>query len=241
MVGVDRGVGAYGRLGIAAGYSGGTVRMDNAAGAWSNIDSPMLNVYFARTVENLTFASVFGYTFHDIQTTRNIRGFGSAVGSQNQNSISLASQFTYLVQRDYWDLLPYCGVQYTGLSQDAYTEVGSPGFNMTVLDNSAASLRPYVGLGMQRTIATSGGALVTPQLFGNYSYETQSTSNESAVVLNGSSFNIVGVSPFQNILTAGTGVNIRFNSRLDTFANYNANFGDVTVNHAIAGGLVLGY
>ena len=241
VVGIDSGVGEYSRLGIAAGYSAGNVNMKNVAGASSNIDIPLLNVYFARTLEKLTFSSIFGYAFHDVRTTRNITGFGTATGSQDQNAISLAAQFTYLAHAEAWNLLPYFGVQYTHLSQSAYTETGSQGFNMTVLGNNAASFRPYLGVGMQRTLATSGGSLITPQIFGNYSYETQSTSNESAVVLNGSNFNIVGVSPFRSIFTAGTGVNIGFNSSLDSFANYNVNLGDYTVNHAVAGGLVFKY
>ncbi len=211
--------------------------MRNAARANADINSARINLYGAHSFELLTFSAIGGYAFHDVTSKRILSGIGPARGDQSQNEISANFQFTMNPQNEGFAFLPYLGLQWVHLAQDAYTERGTPGFDMDVSKAEVDSLRPYVGMVLQRYFASDSGLGATPYLFTRYSHETFMDSNETILSINNSNFVVAGVRPNRSIVGLGSGINAHFRDRMDWFLNYNVDLGDRGTNQNAGGGL----
>lgn len=237
IVGIDQLFGENTRLGVAGGYTSTDLSMANAARANATIDSARLNLYGAHSFEWLTFSAIGGYGYHDVDSKRNLSGIGTARGSQSQDEASLNFQLMVNPQNPGFAFLPYAGVQWVHLSQDAFTEQGTPGFDMLVRASDVDSLRPYVGMVLQRQFISDAGLGVTPYLFSRYSLETIMDSNESSLSINNSNFLVSGVRPNRSIVGLGGGINAQFGDRMDWFLSYNVDLGDRGTNQNAGGGL----
>ena len=237
MVGIDQVFGENTRLGIAGGYTATDLTVSNGARANADINSARVNLYGAHSFEFLTLSGVGGYAYHDVTSRRNLLGIGTALGNQAQNEASLNFQLTVNPQSDAQSLMPYLGIQWVHLAQDAYAEQGTPGFDMAYDASSVDSLRPYVGLGYQHRVVTQSGLIAVPYLFTRYSRETIDNSNLTNLSINGSNFIVAGVQPSQNIVGLGGGINSQFRQSLDWYLSYNIDLGDRGTNQNAAGGL----
>ena len=237
IVGIDQLFGDSTRLGVAGGYTSTNLNMRNASKANADINSARVNLYGAHSMELLTFSAIGGYAYHDVESKRNLIGIGTARGDQTQNETSLNFQVTMNPQSEGHSFLPYAGVQWVHLAQDAFTEKGTPGFDMFVNKADVNSLRPYLGMLYQRQFLSESGMGATPYLSARYSQETIVNSNLSNLSINGSNFIVSGVQPNRNIVGLGGGINAQFRDRIDWFANYNIDLGDRGTNQNAAGGL----
>ena len=237
ILGIDQLLGDSTRFGVAGGYTTTDLTMSNAAKANADINSARLNLYGAHSFELLTFSAIGGYAFHDVASKRNLIGIGTALGDQSQNETSLNFQVTMNPQSAGYSFLPYAGVQWVHIAQDAFTERGTPGFDMFVNKADVDSLRPYVGMLYQHRIMTETGMGATPYLSARYSQETIVDSNLSNLSINGSNFLVSGVRANRNIVGLGGGINAQFRDRVDWFLNYNIDLGDRGTNQNAAGGL----
>ena len=237
ILGIDQVFGENTRMGVAGGYTTTDLSMGNAAKANADINSARLNLYAAHSFELLTFSAIGGYAFHDVASKRNLIGIGTARGDQSQNETSLNFQATMNPQNAGYSFLPYAGIQWVHLAQDAYTEHGTPGFDMFVNKADADSLRPYVGMMYQHRLMTESGLGATPYLSARYSQETIVDSNLSNLSINGSNFLVSGVRANRSIVGLGGGINTQFRDRVDGFLNYNIDLGDRGTNQNASGGL----
>ncbi len=237
IVGIDQAMGERGRLGVAGGYTFSDLQIRNAARANANVDSARISLYGAQSFDFVTLSGIGGYTYHDVQSKRNLLGVGTAKGDQTQHETSLNFQLTMNPQGEVHSILPYIGIQWAHLSQGAFTESGTPGFDMVYNKGSADSLRPYLGIGYQRRIVTQSNLIAIPSLFARYSRETIVDSNISNFSINGSNFTVAGIRPNRDIVGLGGGVNAKFRQNMDWFMNYNIDLGDRGTNQNVAGGL----
>lgn len=237
ILGIDQVFGESTRLGVAGGYTATDLTMRNAAKANADINSARLNIYGAHSIDLLTFSAIGGYAYHDVQSKRNLLGIGTARGDQIQNEASLNFQVTMNPRSDGHSFLPYAGVQWVHLAQNAYMEQGTPGFDILVNKDDVDSLRPYVGMLYQRRYFTDSGLGTTPYLSARYSHETIVNSNLSNLSINGTNFLVSGVRPNRSIVGLGGGMNVQFRDRMDCFLNYNVDLGDRGTNQNAAGGL----
>ncbi|MFO0939578.1 MAG: autotransporter-associated beta strand repeat-containing protein [Pirellulales bacterium] len=237
IVGVDRLVGPFTRLGIAGGYTFTDLTMRNAARATADVNSARVNLYGTHSFELVTLSGIGGYAHHDVNSKRNLSGIGTARGNQSQNEAALNFQLTVNPIGEVHWLMPYVGVQWVHLTQEAYGEHGTPGFDMSYNKANVASLRPYVGTRYQYKIFSQSGLLTTPYLFARYSQETITNSNLSTLSINGSNFIVAGVQPNRNIVGLGGGINAQLRQNIDWYANYNIDLGDRGNNQNAAAGL----
>lgn len=237
IVGIDRVYGENTRLGFAGGYTVSDLTMRNPSKAHSEIDSARLNLYGAHSFDYFTLSGIGGYAHHDVDSKRNLVGIGTALGKQSQNEASLNFQLTVNPQGEVQSLLPYVGIQWVHLAQAAYTEHGTPGFDMAINKANVDSLRPYVGMGYQHRLVNQAGLIATPYLFTRYSRETNADSNVTNLSINGSNFVVAGVQPNRNIVGLGGGINSQFRQNMDWYLSYNIDLGDRGTNQNGAGGL----
>ena len=237
IVGIDRALDDRSHFGIAGGYTLTDLNMRNASKANADINSAHVHLYGAHSFDYVTFSGIGGYAYHDVEAKRNLAGIGTAKGKQEQNEASLNFQLTMNPKGDAHSLLPYMGVQWVHLAQNAYTEQGTPGFDMAFNKASVDSLRPYVGVGYQHRIVRESGLAATPYLFSRYSHETIMNSNVSNLSINGSNFTVAGVRPNRSIVGLGGGVNAQVRQNVDWFMNYSIDLGDRGTNQNATGGL----
>lgn len=237
IVGIDRAVDDNTHFGIAGGYTMTDLQMKNAAGANAEINSARFNLYGAHSFEYVTLSGIGGYAYHDVEGKRNLTGIGTALGKQSQNETSLNLQLTMNSQGEVHSILPYLGIQWVHLSQNAYSEQGTPGFDMVFNKANVDSLRPYVGMGYQFKMVHESGLVANPYLFTRYSRETIMDSNITNLALNGSNFRVAGALPNRNMVGLGGGINAQFRQNIDWFMNYSIDLGDRGTNQNAAGGL----
>ena len=237
IVGIDRAVDDATHLGIAGGYTLTDLQMRNAAGANAEINSARFNLYGAHSFEYVTLSGIGGYAYHDVEGKRNLAGIGTALGKQSQNETSLNVQMTLNSDGEVHSILPYLGIQWVHLAQNAYTEQGTPGFDMVFNKANVDSLRPYIGLGYQYRMVRESGLVASPYLFTRYSQETIMDSNITNLAINGSNFRVAGALPNRNIVGLGGGINAQFRQNIDWFMNYSIDLGDRGTNQNTAGGL----
>ena len=239
ILGIDRSLSDTTHVGIAAGYTATNLQMKNAARANADINSARLNLYGAHSNDYLTLSAIGGYAYHDVQAKRNLLGIGTAIGKQAQNEASANLQLTMNPNEEGHSLMPYLGVQWVHLSQGAYTERGTPGFDMVFNKADADSLRPYVGMGYQHRMIRESGLALNPYLFARYSQEMIMDSNITNLSINGSNFAVAGVRPNRNIVGLGGGINAQIRQNLDWYLSYSIDLGDRGTNQNAAGGLGL--
>lgn len=84
-------------------------------------------------------------------------------------------------------------------------------------------LQPYIGLVASQKLVTTGGAEITPELRLGYAYEVLSNSRLLTVTaVDGANFQVAGVKPSCNQLTAGIGISMVAGPNLCLYANYDA-------------------
>jgi fibronectin-binding autotransporter adhesin len=237
VVGIDQAFGQNTRLGIAGGYTITDLVMGNASRAKAEDNAARFNLYGTHSFEFATLSGVGGFAFHDVDSERNLLGIGTALGEQSQNETSLNFQLTMNPIGEVHSLLPYVGIQWVQLSQDAYAERGTPGFDLAFDKATVDSTRPYVGLGYQYRIVSQSGLSAIPFLFSRYSHETNTDSNLSRFSLNDTNFTVAGVRPSRSIVSLGGGINAQFQQNMDWYVGYNLDLGDRGTNQNATGGL----
>ncbi len=237
IVGIDRALDETTDFGIAGGYTMTDLQMKNAARANADINSARFNLYGAHSFDYLTLSGIGGYAYHDVAANRNLLGIGTSKGKQGQNEASLNFQLTMNPNADGHSLLPYLGIQWVHLSQNAFTEQGTPGFDMAFSKASVDSLRPYLGMGYQYRMVRESGLVASPYLFARYSQETIMNSNITNLSLNGTDFTVAGVRPNRNIVGLGGGINAQLRQNIDWFTSYSIDLGDRGTTQNAAGGL----
>jgi fibronectin-binding autotransporter adhesin len=237
VVGIDQAFGQNTRLGIAGGYTITDLVMGNASRAKAEDNAARFNLYGTHSFEFATLSGVGGFAFHDLESERNLLGIGTALGEQSQNETSLNFQLTMNPIGEVHSLLPYVGIQWVQLSQDAYTETGTPGFDLAFDKATVDSTRPYIGLGYQYRIVSQSGLSAIPFLFSRYSHETNTDSNLSHFSLNDTNFTVAGVRPSRSIVSLGGGINAQFQQNMDWYVGYNVDLGDRGTNQNATGGL----
>ncbi len=241
IVGIDQVYGENTRIGIAGGYTITNLVMGNAARAKAEDNSARFNLYGAHSFDSITLSGVSGYAYHDVDSHRNLVGVGVALGKQAQNEASLNLQLTMNLEGEVHSLLPYAGIQWVHLSQNAYSESGTPGFDMVFNKATVDSLRPYLGLGYQTRIVSQSGLIAMPYLFTRYSRETIENSHIRNLSINGSNFTVAGVQPSHNIVGLGGGINSQFRRNMDWYLGYNVDLADRATNQNASGGLGFKY
>ncbi len=237
IVGADRAIDPYTRIGIAGGFTTTDLSMRNASRANADINSARVNLYGAHSWQLVTLSAIGGYAHHDVDSSRRLVGIGTALSSQSQHETSANFQITVNPTGQIHSLLPYFGVQWVNLSQEAYTEHGTPGFDMAFKKANVDSLRPYVGTRYQYSMLNASGLLAVPYLSARYSHETIMDSNLTSLSINGSSFTVAGVQPNRSMIGLGGGINAQLRQNIDWYANYNIDLGDRCTNQNAAAGL----
>jgi fibronectin-binding autotransporter adhesin len=158
-----------------------------------------------------------------VNTTRGFAGVGTAKEAHSGNELTLAAQASLPMVVSGATLTPKAGLPFLHLHENAFSETGADGLDLSSGARSTNSLQPYVAVSLARTFITSEGAQLTPELRLGYSREVLSNSRALTVAtLDGSNFLVQGLSPSRDMLTAGLSVTARVRDDILLYANYDA-------------------
>ena len=116
-------------------------------------------------------------------------------------------------------LTPAAGVQYVGLSENAFSESGSPLYDLSVSSRSSSSLQPFIGVSAAKSFIIQGGMLLIPEFDISYAYEA-ANSVPALVQTAGTNFTINGLAPGRQRVTIGGGITGILNDRIGFFVDY---------------------
>lgn len=238
MAGFDRVMAKNISLGLAAGYDHTNLEEDTAALSEGTADTARIALYGAAKVDRFTLGGTLGYAHAWVDTTRFVAGAGSnATGAYSQHAITASLQASTTEKLGAYTIAPKAGMLFTQLFEDGFTETGAPGFNMTVKADQTTSLRPFVGVGVSRSITFDNGLTFTPELRARYTREMFRPARRTNVNVSGTDFTIDGVHPSSDTVTLGTGFTAKMDNKVDVFGNYDVNLRTgTTFDHVVSAG-----
>jgi fibronectin-binding autotransporter adhesin len=222
LAGYDRQVTPNGYLGVAAGYTR-TIVDEDGTGSDGTVDTARLNAYGGVVAGAALLSGTIGYAHDFIDTQRQMGVIGAASENHGGDEFSAAAQGALPIHIQDFTFTPQVGLQFLSLSEGSFLESGAGSFDLSSSAQALNSLQPFVGASLSRTIITSGGAQIVPEIRLAYSRETLSDVPDLTVfATDGTPFTVVGVKPARDMIKPGAGLTVSVTPNLSLFANYDA-------------------
>ncbi len=162
LAGVDRAVPATGgRIGIAAGYDGGTLRGQGVGDA--DMETIRLGLYANQPVGAFVLSAAMLDGIASASTTRQT-GAGGAVARQDGNVLSAEAQLAVPLHSGGVEMAPAAGVRVTRVSLGGFTETAAQGFALRAAGSSGANVTPFLRMNLGRSFVTASRIVVTPRV-----------------------------------------------------------------------------
>ncbi len=243
-VGVDRRLDCRTLVGLAGGYGGNWVDIDQPD-QQASVDSGQMAAYLHRITCDYYLTGLFAFAQHSYETTRRI-AFGNLARTARGDYDG--SEFAFRVEIGRWlqcgraQLQPYAALQYIQLHQEAFTETGAGSMNLDVDGITTDSFRSVLGSRLIRYRHFGNGRLAAPELHALWHHEFLDEARlVSADYLGapGNSFVVAGANAGRDTGTLGAACTFYLNDRLSLFANYDFLVGNAQLAHAAGGGAQL--
>ncbi len=225
-------------VGLAFAYADTEVDSDGIANANTEIDSYQVTLYGDYDVDERTYLSgQIGYTWSDVDTTRNPGGLAAltAKGDYDSNQINARVE----LGRDYQTdggltLTPSVLANYVHYDADSYTETGASGANLTVDADALSLFEIGVGVDAAWKIDQADGSFLKPVLSAGVRHDLIGDEFEASNQFagGGSAFKVKGFDPAQTTFDVGAGVTYFTNSGWDLTAEYDFEFKSDYNSHA---------
>lgn len=238
IAGLDRTVAGDTTLGVAGGYSAGSLT-DGSAGTGS-ISTLRGAVYGGTKWGPVTFAGLVGGAFDRIDTSR-VTGVGTAVESHDAGEFNAAGKASVPIAVGEFEFGPHIGAVYLHVDQGSFAETGAGGSDLTAASQSENSLQPFVGLDVSRRFEAPNGDNGKFFFHADYWREVlDKNPNLTVTALDGTQFLTTGIAPSRNRLDVGIGGAVTLSRQLAIYAQYDATLpiGNTTIN-SFTGGLRL--
>lgn len=244
MVGFDAGILDNMLIGLSFAFTGTQLNYDGAGG---NADifgyrfGPYLSI---EPIERLFIDFSVTYAFSTIDSERvTTTGLTPVTASANYSghdiSVYANVEYDLLPQRE-WYVAPLLGLNYIWYQQDAFTESGAGGANLSVDSQQTNSLDLRVGGRVAWMGKINELLFIAPEATLAYRRELLANSNSgigARFVNAGGGFEIAR-GPFdENGVEVGLGVTFLIKKQLSIFTNYNGVFYSGDMNHYIGAGL----
>jgi len=245
LLGYEREVGNGLTLGVNGSWSAGTLK-NNDGLSETDIKTFGLGLYGSYEFGNGFFIDGnLGYGRADNEADINLIIGGSKKSDFNSDSFTAGLNFGYALQlAEATYLTPSLGLQYTHIKQDSWQEkiVSDPN-NAAVAhwfgDSKQDFLEIPLGLKLETNIETGDGTLITPELRVGGIIAANKPKSELRMGFVGSdeSMTIHGVDPGQSRFTAGAGLKVQLNDKVDIFASYDLEAKSKYMGHQATAGL----
>ena len=233
ITGFDRAVDDYLILGIIGGYTRVTVKQ--SGGGAGSIETPNVALYGSYQLGTLDFDATLGYAYDHIYAARPAQNAETSSGHDGQE-VTAALQAHANLDFSGLTVTPAAGVQYVGLSENAFSESGSPFYDLSVSSRSSSSLQPFISASAAKSFITEGGMLLIPEIDIAFVYEAANPVPD-LVQAASTNFTINGAAPGRNRLSAGGGITGMVSDRVGLFVDYHVITARNLLEQAISAGL----
>ncbi|HXC27377.1 MAG TPA: autotransporter outer membrane beta-barrel domain-containing protein [Stellaceae bacterium] len=223
LAGYDRPVTPNIYLGVAGGYLHSDI--DEHSTSSGTEESARFNVYGGMLAGPSLFSATAGYAHDWFDTTRGLGGIGIASENHGGNEATAAAQWSLpLPIAGYGGgmatLTPKAGIEYLYLSEDAFSESGAGGFDLSNSGHGTNSLQPYLAAALSQKFVTASGMQLTPELRLGYAHDMFDSRLLTVIAASGAGFPVEGVKPSRDQVTAGIGVVVQATTCLSAYADY---------------------
>jgi outer membrane autotransporter protein len=238
LLGADTLVSENWRLGGLLSYANTSLaNTDDNTGSSAHVVSYGLMGYTGYTAERWYMDFSAGAVQHQFDTVRSINftGFsGSANGHFNGTQYVASARAGYPIKlMPDTTLTPIAGLNYSGLTQDAYTESGGNGAALNVRSSKSTSVRSELAAKLERVFACSYGDIVpSAQLGWRHEFHKdaqQSVASFAADGSNSTGFTSLGPTPLKNTAVLALGVTLMRSSNLSLSAKYTVEAGSAYI------------
>lgn len=237
VMGVDVPAGTW-RVGVLAGYSRGRYKVDDQ-NARSDTDDYHLGVYGGTQWDRLALRLGGVYTWHDIDSARDVNVGAVGGGMKADYRASTAQAFAELGYRlgdDRATLEPFVNLAYVNLHTDGFTETGglaalrSRGGD-TATTFSTLGLRGSTQIGSGSVDATLRGLVGWRRAYGDI------TPQSRVSFQGGDVFTISGVPLGKDAVVIGAGLDLHVTSRVTASVAFDGQFGSGATDRAVSASL----
>jgi len=174
IAGIDEALNSgSGAAGFAISYS--ITDLSEHGGSSARISTPQVGIYGGYWFGRLALDAALGIGVPSITGTRNLAGSGPAKSSFSDKEFTTAFQASLPFRRGLLVVTPAIGMDYSFLSQTAFSESGST-LDIDGRASTTNSLQPFVSVTFLRRIETPSGIAIEPSLRASYAFEALSTS-----------------------------------------------------------------
>ncbi len=224
------------RIGAAFSYAHTNVNAKgDSSGSGADIDSYQGTLYANYTGSPWYVDTTLVYGRHKYDSSRAIgfTGFsGVAKGDYdgNQYTAQVAGGYPLVIANTL--ITPNASLAYSLLKQDAYTETGAPGANLSVDEQSNTSIRSGLGVKAAKSFS-DGNTRLIPEARATWFHEFRANAPDQTARFSagGSFFTTTGAKPAQDSAVLGVGLTIATADQVSVSANYDAELKDRYVGH----------
>jgi uncharacterized protein YhjY with autotransporter beta-barrel domain len=187
-------------------------------------------------------AGAVSYGVTDYESERTIALLGTqAAGDFDGHDWSGAVEAGYGFFVESVAVTPSVSVNYSDSTVDAYLETGGGLVNNTVDESKTQSFKGAVGAQVERRFSVGEQSAITPQFRASVSHDFSDRDRISNISLVGVTVPVVGVRPQRTKTTIGSGIAADLGSGVGLVLQYDAEFAEDFLEHAVAGALRLNF
>jgi autotransporter-associated beta strand protein len=245
QAGYDHKVGESGLIGFAGGYAETNLNVEDRASSGDS-KAGQGGLYGSYTAGPWFMNLSGGYTQADNHMTRGIDLPGIAAqanSSFKSRTYTGFGELGYAIRvRERTSLEPSVSLEANHIDQDAFTESGATGMNLSVDDQKVDSLASSLGLRLAQLFAPQSAHPVILGVRGAWQHEFHDINNQMSARFAETptgNFQVQGTPQNRNAAALGLDGRVDLYKTLQAFANYAATVSSGKTDHGILGGLSL--
>ncbi|MFL9966076.1 autotransporter domain-containing protein, partial [Paraburkholderia sediminicola] len=239
LVGADTTIAQQWRVGVLAGYSGGSFNVDDRSSS-AGSDNYHVGLYGGTQWGNVGVRAGAAYTWHSINTTRLPAFAGYADNlkdSYNAHTVQVFGDIGYRMAVQQVALEPFASVAYVNLHTGSVNEQGGAAAlagegGSTNSTFTAVGVRGAIDFALgNRTVVTASGTLGWRHAFGNV------VPTSTLAFAGGSPFVVAGVPIARNAALIEAGLDFQITPKASLVVTYGGQFGSGTTSQSVQGTL----
>jgi len=241
--GYDHTAGEHGLLGIAAGYAKTTLDVDARLSSGNSI-ARQVGLYTRYSPSAWFFNGSLGFTTAGNDMTRGINFSGSTAQAhsdfKSRTYTGFAETGYTFKPQDRLSLEPSVSVEGNHVDEDAFTETGAPGFNLSVGNRKLDSVVSSVGGRLARTFLPDTAHPFLLGIRGAWEHEFRDINNLISARFAeapAASFTVQGTPQKRNAAAVGAEFRLALYKELQAFADYTARLSTGKTDQGLLGGL----
>ncbi|MDH7795537.1 MULTISPECIES: autotransporter domain-containing protein [unclassified Beijerinckia] len=237
FIGADGLVGDNWRVGLLAGYSRSSFRVNDRSSSGAS-DNYHLGIYGGSQFGAFVFRSGASISWHDLTTNRAVSFAGLATnslhGRQTARTAQVFGEVGYGIRAGSFGLEPFANLAYVNLTTDGFSETGGPAAlnvrgNSTGITFTTLGLRASQQFNLGSVSLTARGTLGWRYAFGDV------TPISAAAFAGGTPFSVAGLPIAKNAAIVEAGLDFNLTSQATLGISYGGQFGSRLTDQTIKG------